>query len=77
MNLYGGIKTDIIDLLKIEYNRLNNNNRDQDELDEDLNVEINEDYDSDNELFQGNQNQHTIAEDSIYINEGVMPQQVS
>ena len=77
MNLYRGIKTDIIDLLKIEYNRLNNNNRDQDELNEDLNVKINEDYDSDNELFQGNRNQHTITEYSIYLNEGVIPQQVN
>ena len=50
MNLYNTIKADIINLLKTEFNKLNNNN-DLDELNNNLNSNIDEEYDSNTELY--------------------------
>ena len=74
---YASIESDIIDLLKSEYNRLVNNNNEPDELTNQNSSNNQPDYDSDNDLFQGNRNQNTAAEYTQYFNEGVMPQQVS
>ena len=50
LNLYSTIKADTINLLKTEFNKLNNNN-DPDELNNDLNSNTDEEYDSDTGLY--------------------------
>ena len=50
MNLYNIIEANTINLLKTEFNKLNNNN-DLDELNNNLNSNTDEEYNSNTELY--------------------------